>query len=176
MVRNKSVKADLSNAQIAELIIAGQKITDFYEDPDRLSATNIGLFLPFHRVYKLKAPIIFTPQDTASIKVNNVKISESGKILPWFGLDEPNGIFCLSTKHTIISLGSKVSALKPTFIQQKKTVEPTKISATHAPSSTIAPTRPEQKTVRKNAEKIEKKSNSPIQSLLQWINTIFSKR
>lgn len=171
----KPVRADLSNAQISNITIAEKQITDFQEDQSIYSAQNWKDFVPFQRTYKLSSPIEFTPQDTASITVTNVAIKEKGRINPWFGLQESTGVYCLSSKYTILGLGENVAIPTPTLQAQQqeiKPIEPPDKSVKGISTSTKVQPEPLQ---NKPINISEMNNNSPIKNFLNFLKKLFSR-
>lgn len=164
----RPVRADLSNAQIANITIAGKQITDFQEDQNIYSAQNWKDFVPFQRTYKLSSPIEFTPQDTASITVSNVAIKEKGRINPWFGLQEQNGIYCLGSKYTILTLGESIVESQGEVTQDKELKQVLGESTIkNSPTATIIPNPTIQKAAAQNTASEKQNLMKTILGFLQ---------
>lgn len=118
-------RADLTDAVVSNFSISGRTITDFKENPDDYSPLNWQDFIHYSRTFNLNTPIEFTPQDTASITVTKVKITNKGTINPEFALLESNGQFCLGSKYTEITIGGTSAKPSPTF-PPKPIISPTK--------------------------------------------------
>ncbi len=165
-------RADLTDATIWNITIAGQQITDFVEDPDTLKVTNLKDFIHSHRTFKLNSPIEYSPLDTASIMVTNVKISAKGKIQAWFGLQEPTGIYCLSSMQSIITIGDVAPTGVP--FQGKNTIVPTKIQTKLTPTLVISPTHiktdPSAQKIQINTKS---ENTSILDNILEFIKKIF---
>lgn len=183
-------RADLTDATIWSITIAGKQITDFVVDPDTLKVTNWKDFIHSHRTYKLSSPIEYSPQDTASIVVTNVKISAKGTIQAWFGLQEPTGIYCLSSIQSVITLGESQKAQSTNLIATNKapspnvsankspTVHSTISPKIHVPTTTILPkiTGTNNNVLGQNINEDSEKKVSPLAFLFQLIEKLFGRK
>lgn len=161
-------RADLTDAIVSDFTISGRKITDFKSSPEDYSTLNWQDFIHSRRTFILSSPIEFTPQDSASITVSNVKIINKGTINPEFVLLEPNGQFCLGAKYTILTLGEsqkalpKVAEISPTI---KKLPSPSLVPSKSA--SSLTPTKAA--TIQNKPIKSVEKELSPIEKIMKWL-------
>ena len=163
-------RADLTNAVVSDFTISGRKITDFKSNPVDYSTLNWQDFIHYNRTFNLNTPIEFTPQDTASIVVSNVKISNKGTIKPEFALLEPKGQFCLGAKYTILTIGESQKTLQTVTVNPaitKKIPSPDLVHDQSTLSITIAPTK--STTNYKKPIKSVEKDLSPFEQIVNWL-------
>jgi len=168
----KPLRASIKDATITEVKISGNDKTDFYEDPNNYAPSNWEQFVPMNRDFKFNSSFTFTPNDTASIIVDNVKIFEPGRVTITFALLEPTGVYCLANAKTIVTIGGSTSNTPiPTYTPS--TPSPTLIPTTSIESTMIP-------TVKVLNDKVEIENNlntenkSIIQTVFNWLKSIFS--
>lgn len=165
-------RADLTDAVVSDFTINGIKITEFKSNPEDYASLNWQDFIHYRRTFNLSTPIEFTPQDTASIVVTNVKISNKGTINPEFALLESNGQFCLGSKYTEITIGGFTPTGVP--FKAKNTIVPTKIQTKLTPTQTISPTHIKKvPSVQKVQINTKSENASILENILEFIKKIF---
>lgn len=171
--QGKPLRVDVSQATVSEIYIKGQKITDYHEDMERYSVSNGADFIAMSRDYDLNSSTTFTPQDTASIVVDNVKILEAGPVKMSFSLLEPKGVFCLGSGWTVIDIGQSIStptvALNTPITTKSVAIPTEKLDITEQPPISLNP------TGGTSDHKTEPSTNkSIIEVIIDWIRNIFS--
>lgn len=105
---------DLSQATVSQLTIAGNSTISFHPDSRENQIANKTT----QRSFDFDSPITFQPAESASVTLNNVRISQAGQVKAVFGFKYANGINtpCLHSGWSTINIGQAATTktLKPT--------------------------------------------------------------
>jgi len=168
MILVNEKRADLTDAIVTNFTISGRKITDFKSNPEDYSPLNWQDFIHVRRTFTLDAPIEFTPQDSASIAISNVKIVNKGKIRLAFSLLEPTGQFCLGARTKDLTIGEAqetLSVASSITKEVEKKPSPSRIPTWSIP--TLKAT--ESAAINSVPNKFVEKDLSPLEKIMKWL-------
>lgn len=169
------VRVNLRDAIVTQFLINNSPVS-FHVQPIPPNCLNCEDFLSQGRQFDLESPREFTPQDTASIIVDNIKIVDAGKVRVGFSLIEPTGVYCLHSGTNILDVGVAQASVPPQQSQsdvtqaesvQRKPTNSFNISPTQTVISST-PT-PSQQVEERKTTVDEKKPESPLKSLFETI-------